>query len=75
MGEELPSLTARQWQIIELMRQGFTTCESIATQLGISPNTVTVHRTDIYRRLGVNNALEMILKLYDLKEKEKTLAL
>ena len=68
---DIPELTTRQSEIVKLMTMGYTTCESIGVQLGISPNTVRAHRAEIYERLGVNSSLQMILKLYHLTEKEK----
>lgn len=61
-------LTDRQHQIAELIAHGHNT-ESIAGQLGVTLNTVEEHKRLIYRKLGVNSMMEMVLKLYDLKEK------
>lgn len=53
------SLTERERQILELVVSGKTNKE-IGYQLGISPKTVSVHRTNIMSKLGVQNSVELI---------------
>jgi DNA-binding NarL/FixJ family response regulator len=50
--ELLHSLPERQYQVAELMLQGFTQ-KIIARQLGIEISTVKTHATSIYARFGV----------------------
>lgn len=52
-------LTAREIEIITLIADGLTNSE-IGDKLFISPRTVDTHRTNIFRKLGVANAAELI---------------
>jgi|SRR5206468_486528 len=47
-------LTSREWEAVELLRQGLPTRE-IATQLGISQVTVRRHLSAAYAKLGVTS--------------------
>lgn len=51
--EEL--LTEREREVLTLIGQGQVT-KQIATGLGVSPNTVSVHRANIMRKLDLHNA-------------------
>ena len=51
-GERRVDLTAREWEVVELLRQGLATRE-IATQLQISQVTVRRHLSAAYGKLGV----------------------
>jgi DNA-binding NarL/FixJ family response regulator len=56
-----PELTAREWQVLELLRMGLTTVE-IADRLVVSPITVRSHALSIRRKLGAasrEDALEL----------------
>ncbi|PDT71721.1 hypothetical protein CO683_00750 [Bradyrhizobium ottawaense] len=55
-------LTTRQREVCDLVIQGKTSKE-IARQLGISHKTVEDHKTDVYRAMGVNNAVGLIFKV------------
>lgn len=57
-------LTSRQWEILELLRQGLTT-EEIATRLFVSPSTVRVHVSTILKKLRVTSRDEAIRLLRD----------
>lgn len=48
-------LTARESQILGLLSEGAPNGRAIATQLGISMNTVAFHLKSIYSKLGVNS--------------------
>lgn len=52
-------LTTREIEIITLIADGLTNSE-IGDKLFISPRTVDTHRTNIFRKLGVANAAELI---------------
>ena len=43
------------------------TSKTIAEELGISKRTVDSHKSNIYRKLGITNNVELINKLYNLK--------
>jgi DNA-binding NarL/FixJ family response regulator len=45
-------LTAREWDVAELLRDGLNTAE-IAGRLGVSPVTVRRHMTSVLKKLGV----------------------
>ena len=49
-----PQLTPRQLEVIELVREGLSNTE-IAERLGVTPGTVKVHLSAIYRSIGVRN--------------------
>ena len=56
-------LTSREWQVLELMRQGLTTAQ-IARRLVVSPATVRSHVAAILRKLRVPDR-EAALKLFE----------
>lgn len=51
--------TAREREIIELCRDGLLG-KQIADRLCISPRTVDNHKNNIFRKLGINNTMEMV---------------
>ena len=51
--------TEREKEIIELCRSGLFSKE-IAARLNISPRTVDNHKSNIFKKLGINNTLEMV---------------
>ena len=53
-------LSAREIQVLRLIAMGRSNKE-IATLLGLSANTVAVHRTNIMATLGVHKAAELVL--------------
>ncbi|MEW6683922.1 MAG: helix-turn-helix transcriptional regulator [Nitrospirota bacterium] len=55
-------LTRREQEIVELVTLGRNTRE-IASQLGISGETVKVRLQHVYRKYGVKNRVELILSL------------
>jgi len=54
-----PHLTDRERQVLQLVVEGKSNKE-IALALGISPKTVSVHRTNIMSKLDVQNTVELI---------------
>lgn len=52
-------LTERERQVLQLITEGDSNKE-IALELGISPKTVSVHRTNIMSKLNVQNTVELI---------------
>jgi DNA-binding NarL/FixJ family response regulator len=62
VGRRGVELTDREWEVLELMRQGLTT-EEIAAKLFISPVTVRTHVSAILKKLHVSTreaALELL---------------
>ncbi len=55
----LDALTPRERQVLPLVAEGLSSKE-IARQLGISPKTVEIHRTNIIRKLDVKSSRELI---------------
>lgn len=53
-------LSAREIQVLRLIAMGRSNKE-IAGLLGVSANTVAVHRTNLMARLGVHKAAELVL--------------
>lgn len=58
---ELPQihLTSREKQIAEMCAKGLLSKE-IAAQLGISPRTVETHKNNLFKKLGINNTVELV---------------
>lgn len=56
---ELPSLTAREREVLHHIAEGFTSAQ-IATKLFISRLTVETHRRSLIRKLKVNNAAALM---------------
>ena len=54
-----PALTAKQLQVLELLSQGQSN-KGIANQLGLSPNTIKIHVTEILRKLGVSSRSQAV---------------
>jgi DNA-binding NarL/FixJ family response regulator len=52
-------LTSREWQVLELLRQGLSTSE-IARRLVLSPVTVRTHVNSILRKLRVRDRKELM---------------
>ena len=52
-------LTAREIEIAELCAKGMLSKE-IAVQLGISQRTVETHKNNIFKKLGINNSVELM---------------
>jgi DNA-binding NarL/FixJ family response regulator len=59
-GEERTSLTARELQVLQLICDGLSN-KQIATELGLSANTVAVHRARIMNTLGVHKTAELVM--------------
>ena len=57
--EDEHHLTERERQVLQLVVEGKSNKE-IALMLGISPKTVSVHRTNIMSKLDVQNTVELI---------------
>jgi DNA-binding NarL/FixJ family response regulator len=58
--ERFAQLTARELQVLRLIAMGKTNRE-IGKLLGLSANTVAVHRTNLMSTLGVHKAAELVL--------------
>lgn len=63
--ETVSLLSARETEVIRLMGKGKTS-EEISKELNISVVTVKAHRTNIFRKLDVKNAAEMMMKAFHL---------
>lgn len=61
------SLSEREWEVLELMRQGQTNKE-IATILTVTVNTVKKHAQSIFTKLEVNTRAEAVAKALEQKE-------
>jgi DNA-binding NarL/FixJ family response regulator len=59
-GERSPTLTERELEILEHIVAGESNKE-IASVLGLSANTVAVHRANIMEALGVRNTAELVV--------------
>lgn len=58
---EMPEvkLTKRETQLVQLFCRGLLSKE-IADQLGISVRTVETHKSHIYKKIGINNSVELL---------------
>jgi len=57
-------LTGREQEVLQLIIKGYNT-HSIALNLGISIDTVKLHRKNIYRKLQVSSASELFSKIIE----------
>jgi DNA-binding NarL/FixJ family response regulator len=57
---EAPSLTTRELEVLQLIVHGKSN-KDIALVLGVSPNTVSVHRANIMQTLGMHNTAELVV--------------
>jgi DNA-binding NarL/FixJ family response regulator len=55
-----PQLTAREVEVLQLIAQGKSNKE-VAAVLGLSTNTVNVHRANLMQTLGLHNTAELVL--------------
>jgi two-component system response regulator DctR len=55
-------LTPKQASVCDLVALGWSNKE-IAQKLGISRRTVEDHRAEVYDRMGVRNAVELVRKM------------
>jgi DNA-binding CsgD family transcriptional regulator len=61
-----PGITAREVEVLRLIAQG-RTYAGVGEQLGISPNTVTTHIKNIYRKLQVHSAGAAVMRAMELR--------
>ena len=59
-GERNIGLTAREMEILQLIVDG-KSAKQIAAQLGLSANTVAVHRANIMNALGIHKTAELVV--------------
>lgn len=59
-GERNAGLSAREMEILQLIVDG-KTAKQIAAQLGLSANTVAVHRANIMNALGIHKTAELVV--------------
>jgi DNA-binding NarL/FixJ family response regulator len=57
---EAPNLTTRELEVLQLIVHGKSNKE-VATVLGVSVNTVAVHRANIMQALGIHNTAELVV--------------
>lgn len=60
-------LTNREVEICEMLREGLSTAD-IARALCVSPNTVSRHLANIYKKTSVNNRIALLHKMNDLNQ-------
>jgi DNA-binding NarL/FixJ family response regulator len=58
-GATLATLTRRETETLRLIAEGHSTKE-IARQLGVSSKTIESHRTNLFRKLKVRSAVELV---------------
>jgi DNA-binding NarL/FixJ family response regulator len=59
-GNAIRALTTREMEVLQLIVHGKSN-KDIAAVLGLSVNTISVHRTNILQSLGVHNTAEMVV--------------
>ena len=57
---EIPELTAREMEVLQLIVNGKSNRE-IAQVLGLSANTVAVHRANLMQTLGIHNTADLVV--------------
>jgi DNA-binding NarL/FixJ family response regulator len=62
MIERWSEIRESEWKVLRYLCDGHNN-ESIANQLGISPETVKAHLVSVFRKLGCNNRVEVVLKV------------
>jgi DNA-binding NarL/FixJ family response regulator len=60
MGSRAIRLTRRERQLVSLLVEGHTNKE-MASQLGVSDQTIKNQLTTLYRKAGVSNRLELVV--------------
>lgn len=63
------ALTERQQNVCELIALGLSSKE-ISARLGISHRTVEEHRAEVFRKMGVRNAVELARVSLSAKKEE-----
>lgn len=63
------ALTEKQQSVCGLIEIGLSN-KQIGERLGISPRTVEAHRVEIFRKMGVRNAVELVRVLLSTKRAE-----
>ncbi len=58
--EGAPSLTTRELEVLQLIVHGKSN-KDIAVVLGVSANTVAVHRANLMQTLGIHNTAELVV--------------
>ncbi len=58
--EEIPELTAREMEVLQLIVNGKSNRE-IAMLLHLSANTVAVHRANLMQTLGIHNTADLVV--------------
>lgn len=66
-GDEAHGLTAREREVLQLIAERGLSLVEVAERLGLSPKTVTTHKTNIMSKLGVANNVELIRYVVDRK--------
>ena len=56
-----PQLTARELEVLQLIVHGKSNKE-IATVLGLSANTVAVHRANLMQAMGIHNTADLVVQ-------------
>ena len=57
--QHLGDLTAREWEILRYYGLGFG-CVAIASRLSLSPKTVSTHKTNAMRKLGLKSTADLV---------------
>ncbi|WP_041358294.1 LuxR C-terminal-related transcriptional regulator [Nitrobacter hamburgensis] len=61
------ALTEKQQSVCDLIALGLSS-KAISARLGISHRTVEAHRAEIFRKMGVRNAVELVRTLLSNEE-------
>lgn len=65
--DEGHGLTTREREVLQLIAERGLSLVEVAERLGLSPKTVTTHKTNIMSKLGVANNVELIRYVVDHK--------
>ena len=56
------TLTSHEREVAQYIVNGYTSKETVHA-MGISPRTVKMHRSSVMKKLGVQNAAELVAKM------------
>lgn len=68
----IQDLSHREQELVRALAAGATRHKELATAIGCADATIDSHLSAIYRKVGVQDKVSLLLALYELKEKEKT---
>ena len=63
---EFPNLTKTEEKIFNIMTHGTIQSKEIAREMGCSGRTIEIHRYNIFKKFGVRNVVELVIRTHQL---------